>query len=216
MTVATPLPTFLTQRYQDWKANTYPQQQARYEDLAENGQKPRAMVISCCDSRVHATALFGVDTGEFFMHRNIANLIPPQEADGANHATAAAMEYAITVLKVSHLIVLGHSKCGGVQGAYSKCAGDAPALEAPSSFVGKWIEFLRPAYDRVVGTGTAESEVAALERAGVVTSLENAMGYGFVRDAVAAGDLTLHGLWTDIGTADLLYYTGTDFQPVAP
>ena len=178
MTVATPLPTFLTQRYQDWKANTYPQQQARYEDLAENGQKPRAMVISCCDSRVHATALFGVDTGEFFMHRNIANLIPPQETDGANHATAAAMEYAITVLKVSHLIVLGHSKCGGVQGAYSKCAGDAPALEAPSSFVGKWIEFLRPAYDRVVGTGTAESEVAALERAGVVTSLENAMGYG--------------------------------------
>lgn len=215
MTVATPLPAFLTQRYQDWKTNTYPQKQARYEDLAENGQKPRAMVISCCDSRVHATALFGMDTGEFFMHRNIANLIPPHDADSANHATAAAMEYAITVLKVSHLIVLGHSRCGGVQGAYSKCAGDAPALESPTSFVGKWIEFLRPAYDRIAGTGTPETEVAALEHAGVVTSLENAMGYAFVRDAVAGGDLTLHGLWTDIGNADLLYYTGTDFQPVA-
>lgn len=215
MSIARPLPAYLVQRYQGWKATKYVESQAWLKQLSDEGQHPRAMVISCCDSRVHATDLFGVDTGEFFMHRNIANIVPPRDADSANHATAAALEYAITVLKVSHLIILGHSKCGGVQGAYDMCAGAAPALQAPHSFVGRWIEFLRPAYDRVVGTGSREAEIAALEHAGVINSLENAMSYEFVRDAVSAGDLTLHGLWTNIGDGTLLCYTGTEFQPVS-
>ena len=113
---AQPLPTYLVQRYQGWKATGYAENKTWYRLLAEGGQHPRAMVISCCDSRIHVTAIFGADQGEFFLHRNIANLVPPYAPDGDYHGTSAAVEYAVKALKVAHLIVLGHSTCGGVQG----------------------------------------------------------------------------------------------------
>ena len=95
---ARPLPTYLIQRFHGWKATTYAENQAWYKRLAE-GQHPRAMVISCCDSRVHVTSVFGADQGEFFLHRNIANLVPPYEIDGGQHGTSAAVEYAVTELQ---------------------------------------------------------------------------------------------------------------------
>ncbi len=110
---AKPLPTYLLQRYHGWKATTYFENRAWYKRLATEGQRPRAMVISCCDSRVHVTSIFGADQGEFFIHRNIANLVPPYEPDGAQHGTSAAVEYAVTALKVSHLLIVGHSNRGG-------------------------------------------------------------------------------------------------------
>ena len=107
---ASPLPPYLVQRYNGWKATSYQENKAWYHRLAEDGQHPRAMVISCCDSRVHVTAIFGADHGEFFIHRNIANLVPPYKPDGDIHGTSAAVEYAVTVLKVAHLVVLGALK----------------------------------------------------------------------------------------------------------
>ena len=76
------------------------------------------MVISCCDSRIHATSIFGADEGEFFIHRNIANLVPVYSPDGENHGTSAAIEYAIKELKVQHLIILGHKDCGGIKNGH--------------------------------------------------------------------------------------------------
>ncbi len=105
MNAAKPLPAYLIQRYQGWKATTYSDNRAWYKRLANEGQRPRAMVISCCDSRVHVTSIFGADQGEFFIHRNIANLVPPYEPDGDHHGTSAAVEYAVTALNVAHLIV---------------------------------------------------------------------------------------------------------------
>jgi len=93
MDFAKPLPEFLVKRYHG---------QAWYRRLADEGQRPRAMVISCCDSRVHVTAIFGADQGEFFIHRNIANLVPPYNPDGEYHGTSAAVEYAVNALKVTH------------------------------------------------------------------------------------------------------------------
>ena len=86
-----PLPSFLVQRYNGWKATTYAENSAWYRRLAEEGQRPRAMVISCCDSRVHVTSIFGADQGEFFIHRNVANLVPPYEPDGDHHGTSATV-----------------------------------------------------------------------------------------------------------------------------
>ena len=88
-----PLPSYLLQRYNGWKATGYADNQAWYRRLANEGQRPRAMMISCCDSRVHVTSIFGADQGEFFIHRNIANLVPPYEPDGDHHGTSAAVEY---------------------------------------------------------------------------------------------------------------------------
>ncbi len=208
-----PLPAYLVQRYHGWKATGWHENRAWYRRLADEGQRPRAMVVSCCDSRVHVTSIFGADQGEFFIHRNIANLVPPYEQDGAQHGTSAAVEYAVTALHVAHVIVLGHSQCGGVQGCVDMCEGRAPHLEDGSSFVGRWMDILRPGYDRIKDD---PHPARALEKEAVVVSLTNLMTFPFVRAAVDAGQLTLHGLWTDIGEGNLEFWdpaTGA-FKPV--
>ncbi|WP_126976436.1 carbonic anhydrase [Frigidibacter oleivorans] len=212
---AKPLPSYLIQRYHGWRATTFAENRSWYRRLAEDGQRPRAMIISCCDSRVHVTSLFGADSGEFFIHRNIANLVPPYAPDGEQHGTSAAVEYAVTSLKVSHLIVMGHSQCGGVRGCHDMCSGHAPQLEERTSFVGRWMDILRPGYERIVHLPEDE-RVQALEREAVVISLENLMTFPFVRDAVTAGDLSLHGLWNDIGDGTLMQYetASNSFEPV--
>ncbi|MCM2562564.1 carbonic anhydrase [Lutimaribacter sp. EGI FJ00015] len=204
---AKPLPTYLVQRYQGWKATTYVENESWYRRLAESGQHPRAMVISCCDSRVHVTSIFGADQGEFFIHRNIANLVPPHKPDGLQHGTSAAVEYAVNALKVAHLIVLGHSNCGGVQGCLDMCSGHAPELEEKTSFVGRWMDILRPGYERVKDISDETDRRNALEKQAVLVSLENLMTFPFVAEAVTGGKLSLHGLWTDIGEGSLEYYS---------
>jgi carbonic anhydrase len=201
-----PLPAYLVQRYHGWKATGYAENEAWYRHLAEQGQHPRAMVISCCDSRVHVTSIFGADQGEFFIHRNIANLVPPFEAGGGQHGTSAAVEFAVTALKVAHVIVIGHSACGGAKGCQKMCSGTAPELEEETSFVGRWLEILRPGYERVKDVPDEAAQLAALERQTVVVSLENLASFPFVADRVAAGALSLHGLWHDIGSGGIEQY----------
>ncbi|PCH72016.1 MAG: carbonic anhydrase [Rhodobacteraceae bacterium] len=200
---AKPLPKYLVQRYHGWKATSYAENSGWYRRLASDGQRPRAMVISCCDSRVHVTSIFGADQGEFFIHRNIANLVPPYEPDGDHHGTSAAVEYAVSVLGVVHLIVLGHSQCGGIQGCIDMCKGRAPELEAKESFVGRWMDILRPKFDQVADIEDEAEQINQLEKHAVITSLENLMTFPFVSEAVAEGELSLHGLWTDIGEGGL-------------
>ena len=216
MEFAKPLPNYLVQRYHGWKATTYAENRGWYLHLAEEGQRPRAMVISCCDSRVHVTSIFGADTGEFFIHRNIANLVPPYEPDGNQHGTSAAVEYAVTALKVAHIVVMGHSNCGGVHACHDMCAGKAPELEEASSFIGRWMDILRPGYERVVSRVEGEAaQKTELEREGVLTSLRNLETFPFVQRAVDEGMLTLHGTWLNIATGVLnVYDPGEGFRPL--
>lgn len=199
------LPAYLVQRYHGWNATIFEENKSWYKRLATEGQHPRAMVISCCDSRVHVTSIFGADQGEFFIHRNIANLVPAYSPDGKQHGTSAAIEYAVTALKVAHVIILGHSSCGGVKGCHDMCSGAAPELEEKSSFVGRWMDILRPGYDRIKDLSEDE-RVPALEKEAVLTSLDNLMTFPFVKSAVDDGSLSLHGLWTDIGEGTLECY----------
>jgi carbonic anhydrase len=214
MIKSSPPPPYLVQRYQGWKATKFVENKVWYKRLAEHGQHPRAMVISCCDSRVHVTAIFGSDTGEFFIHRNIANLVPPFSPSGDYHGTSAAVEYAVTALKVAHIIILGHSNCGGVSGCYNMCSGTAPELEKQSSFVGRWMEILRPGFERISHLEGEETKLRALEHQGVLVSMENLMTFPFVREAVEADTLSIHGLWNDIGEGSLDYFDGENFVPV--
>ena len=214
MSYIRPLPAYLIQRFQGWRATSYQDNKAWFRRLASSGQHPRAMVISCCDSRVHVTSIFGADEGEFFIHRNVANLVPPYNPDGEYHGTSAAVEYAVTSLGVTHIVVLGHSNCGGVKGCYDMCAGHAPQLEEKSSFVGRWMDILRPGYARV--SHLPEAEIyQALEKQAVLISLENLMTFPFVSEAVADDRLTLHGLWNNTGEGALEHYDPTrGFVPV--
>ena len=198
-----PLPTYLVQRYQGWKATTFEDNNSWYRRLAEEGQRPRAMVISCCDSRVHATAIFGAEQGEFFIHRNVANLVPAYLPDGEPHGTSAAVEYAVTALKVAHIIVLGHSSCGGVKACHDMCTGYAPELQKSSSFVGRWMDILRPGFEKVKDISDEVDRIARLEREAVMVSIENLFTFPFVKKAIDDNELTLHALWTDIAEGTL-------------
>ncbi|RKF16309.1 carbonic anhydrase [Roseovarius spongiae] len=211
-----PLPPYLINRYHGWKATTYADNKPWYRLLAEKGQRPRAMIISCCDSRVHVTSIFGADQGEFFIHRNIANLVPPYDASGGQHGTSATIEYAVMNLNIAHLIIMAHSHCGGAAGCDQMCAGTAPELEDKSSFVGRWMDILRPGYDRVAHIEDEAERLRALEKETVLVSLDNLTTFPFVESAIDEGRLTMHGLWLDIGSGELEQYihsTGT-FTPV--
>lgn len=211
-----PIPGYLLQRYRGWKATDHAENQVWYRRLAEEGQRPRCMVISCCDSRVHVTQLFGAGPGEFFMHRNIANLVPPYAPDSDHHGTSAALEYAVQSLKIANLIVMGHSMCGGVQGCHGMCSGNAPELDAPESFVGRWLDILRPGFERIPQDVPLPEQLTALEKQTVRVSLENLMTFPFVREAVEADLLALHGMWVDIrlGELQVLDPTTQEFSPV--
>ncbi len=200
---ARPLPSYLVNRYHGWKATEYADNKAWFKRLANEGQHPRAMVISCCDSRVHVTSIFGAETGEFFIHRNVANLVPPCLPDSDHHGTSAAIEFAVTSLKVAHIIVMGHSGCGGINACRDMCSGIAPGLDEDSSFVGRWMDILRPAFERVKDIKDTDEQTRALEREGVLVSLENLMTFPFVRKAVEEEALTVHGVWNDIATGDV-------------
>ena len=203
---ARPLPKHLVQRYHGWKDTTFADNRVLYKRLVDEGQHPHSMVISCCDSRVNVTSIFGAGPGEFFIHRNIANLVPPYNASGERLATPAALEYAITTLNVAHVIVMGHSNCGGVAGCHAMCSGKAPELEDDASFVGRWIDILRPGFKRLDTTLDHDQQIATLEKEAIKISLENLMTFPFVLAAIKDDRVMLHGLWTDIGTGELHQY----------
>lgn len=198
-----PLPKYLVQRYKGWKATDFDENHSWYLRLAEEGQRPRVMVISCCDSRVHVTSIFGAEMGEFFIHRNIANLVPPCKPDGDLHGTSAALEYAVTSLNVSNIIVLGHSHCGGVEGGLAMAEGRAPQLEKESSFVGSWLRLLEPGLEVVKDINDIDERHSLLERQAILVSLRNLLTFPFVSERIENRDLSLHGLWHDIGTGKL-------------
>ena len=210
MTTASTLPPNLLKRYRDWQRDVHTPRKAEYKALAELGQNPTEMIISCCDSRVHVTQIFQADTGEMFIHRNVAALVPPCEANTDHHGTSAALEYAVRVLKVKRLIVLGHSNCGGVAGCLDMCDGQAPDLLEEESFIGRWIDILRPGYDRTPKDAPREERLARLEREAVLISLNNLMTFPWLAEAVRAGQLDLHGMWTDIAEGRLEIWSSKD------
>lgn len=206
MNSASLLPGYLVKRYRGWRATEYSENRSWYRHLASEGQHPRAMVVTCCDSRINVSNLFEADSGEIFLYRNIANAVPPRNAENQQHGAPAAVEYAVNVLKVAHLVIIGHSSCGGVKGCHDMCAGKAPALEAPDSLLGRWLDHLRPAYERTEEHADPDARLRAMEKEAVLVSLENLTSYDFISEAVKAERLTLHGLWVDIATGSLEQY----------
>lgn len=202
---AHPVPNYLCERFRAWKATKFEDLRAWYARLMSEGQRPRTMLISCCDSRMDTVAMFGAEPGDLFVVRNVANLIPPYAPDQDHHGTSAAVEYAVTALKVAHIVVVGHSSCGGVAACHDMCSGAAPELDEASSFIGRWMDILRPGYERISGEPceTREDALRALEHEAVRTSLRNLVTFPFVKQAVDDGLLTIHGVWIDISAGTM-------------
>ena len=198
------LPSYLIKRYKNWKATEYKQNQTWFNKIANEGQNPPIMVISCCDSRIHVTSIFGNSSAEFFIHRNIANLVPPYNPDGDHHGTSAAVEYAVKNLKISNIIILGHSNCGGINTGYHLCKG-SHFLEN-TIFINKWLNILKPAFKKVFNKNRNISDIEGikkLEKESIKTSINNLIDFPFVKEAVKKNKLVLHGLWHDIGSGNI-------------
>jgi len=213
----TPLPSYLIERYHGWRSNRFEENKVWYARLAHDGQRPRAMVISCCDSRVDTLAMFGAEPGDLFVVRNVASIVPGYNPDKEHHGTSAAIEYAVNTLRIAHIVVVGHSNCGGVEACHDMCAGNAPELEEQTSFVGRWMDILRPAYEKIRGLESDRTgRLNAMEQEGVLVSLENLETFPFVSDAVGNNLLTLHGVWIDIGDGAMHVYSRSagGFKPV--
>ncbi len=145
-------PQRLIDGYGAFTAGRLQAEQNRYRELAERGQTPEIMVIGCCDSRVSPEVIFDAGPGELFVVRNVANLVPPFETGGTYHGVSAALEFGVGVLKVKHIVVLGHAHCGGVR-AYAE---DAAPI-SPGDFIGRWMSLMAPAAEKV---GAARRPVA--------------------------------------------------------
>ena len=193
-------PKFLIDRYKKWKSSEYLKNEVQLRKLASSGQSPSTMVISCCDSRIHATSIFGADEGEFFIHRNIANLVPPYSPDGENHGTSAAIEYAIKELKVQHLIILGHKDCGGIKHGHTAHSGSA---NTNYEFINKWLSILLPAYNKVQKDISEQEQINKLEEESIKISINNLFDFPFIKKAIEDNKLSIHGLIHDIGSGNL-------------
>lgn len=194
-------PSRLINGYREFREGNFLVERQRYEHLAETGQKPRTMVIACCDSRSAPETVFNAHPGEMFVVRNVANLVPPYGPDDGFHSTSAALEFAVQSLRVENIIVMGHGRCGGIKAALNP---DSDPL-SPGDFIGKWMELLKPTaamLDLETGLSGGERQTA-LEHLSIRYSLENLRSFPCVSILEGRGKLSLHGAWFDISHGEL-------------
>ncbi|TDK30352.1 carbonic anhydrase [Rhizobium deserti] len=197
----TEFPDRLLSGYRNFMSGRYSDERERYRVLAETGQAPHTLIIACCDSRAAPETIFDCGPGELFVVRNIANMVPPYEPDSQFHGTSAALEYAIQVLKIRNIVVMGHGRCGGIQAALDL---DMQPL-SPGDFIGKWIGLVRPAAEQIQSNDlmTQTERQTALERVSIRNSIANLQTFPFVRSLGESGELAIHGAWFDISTGEL-------------
>ncbi len=197
-----PLPNFLVTRYKNWKLNQYSDNSEKFKKLASLGQSPKTMVISCCDSRIHSTSIFGAEEGEFFIHRNIANLIPPYSNDEGYHGTSAAIEYATEVLKIKHLIILGHRDCGGIKSSYDFYI---KKINPNFTFINKWLNITKPIFKNISENISIENQIQQLEEESIKNSLNNLLTFPNIKKYIEDKDLLIHALIHDIESGALKF-----------
>jgi carbonic anhydrase len=189
-------------------------EQDRYRELAEIGQSPEVMVITCCDSRVSPEVIFDAGPGELFVSRNISGLVPPYTPDGAQRSVSAALEFAVQALRVKHIVVLAHAQCGGIK-AYAE---EAEPL-SPGDFIGHWMALVEPAAKKVgPRAGRSPTEyLTALEQQAALTTLDNLMTFPCVNILVERGKLMLHAAYFGVATGRLSVFDAASgaFEPVA-
>ncbi|NBC36224.1 carbonic anhydrase [Novosphingobium sp. FSY-8] len=213
---ASPQLDHLLDGYRRFRSTGWTPNRDRWAQLRE-GQQPEVMVIACSDSRVDPAQIFDVDPGEIFVVRNVAALVPPFETTAGYHGVSAALEFAVQVLKVKEILVLGHGMCGGCKAALTQELQGCERGEG--GFVADWISLLDEARVPVAQQHGTEGRVAerAMEQAGVRVSLQNLRTFPCVRRKEREGELTLRGAFFAIsdGVLHLLDEDSGHFHPAA-
>jgi carbonic anhydrase len=170
--------------------------------LSDYGQRPRTMIVACCDSRVDPALILQCDPGDLFVVRNVANIVPPFEKDTGHHGTSAALEFGVRILEVENLILLGHSQCGGIQALLDN-------HEHHDDFITNWVSQIHP-HD-FKPEQTDECAKLALNQ-----SYENCLTFSWIREKVANKQLIIHLWFFDIKDGQIFTYSEQDgkFQPL--
>jgi carbonic anhydrase len=195
----------LIEGFQRFRAHHYEGGGTPFKQLVSQGQSPKIMVVACSDSRVDPAIVTDCDPGDLFVVRNVANLVPPYEEGGGYHGTSAALEFAVSCLNVQHVIVMGHARCGGIRALL----GNIRFEGSTGQFITPWMSIAEEARREVAATHAAtdtDARATACERAAMRVSLGNLTSFPFVREAVAAGRLQLHGWYFDLDRGELHGY----------
>lgn len=182
-----------------FRANYFEKNPSLFEGL-KRGQDPRFLVIACSDSRTDPAILFDAAPGDLFVVRNVANLVPPYVPDGGLHGVSSALEFGVRVLKVRHIIVLGHAHCAGIR---------ALVTEATGEFVPQWMKIADPARRRLqAASGAADADrlAHACEMESIKVSLDNLLSFPWIAAPVRARELFLHGWYFDLDQGALASY----------
>lgn len=199
-------PARLMEGYGAFKTGRLPRERERFAEMAEHGQKPEIMIVACCDSRVSPEVIFDARPGELFVVRNVANLVPPFRPDGELHGTSAALEFAVQALKVKHIVVMGHARCGGVHNYVQRLRSptDDDAL-SPGDFIGRWMTLITPAAESLPArAGESDHDYAErLAEVSIRNSIENLLTFPCISILHGSGKLQLHGAVFDVATGVL-------------
>ncbi len=205
------MPEFITlvEGYKRFRDYEYPNLKARFDALADLGQAPPVMIISCCDSRVDPATVFDTVPGQVFALRNVANLVPPFDSGGGLHGASAAIEFGVLGLRVRHIVVLGHAQCGGIKAAL---AGPDPATKR--TFVDDWMSIINQAREDIVSQSCDDPQ-QELEHEAIRVSLRNLRSFPFIAKLEAANMIKLHGAYFAIsdGALHILDETSGAFVP---
>jgi carbonic anhydrase len=193
-------PSRLADGYRAFVETRLPLERSRFERIA-SGQHPETMVICCCDSRVSPEVIFDAHPGELFVVRNIANLVPPHSPNDVSHGVFAALEFAVQVLKVKYIIVMGHTHCGGIR-AYSE---HRNRLDL-GDFIDNWMSLIASTATSLSDGDDNHDYLSRLEQASIVATLGNLMTFPWIKSRVDQNELELIGAYFDVATGHLAIY----------
>jgi carbonic anhydrase len=194
-------PKILADGYRLWRDDRLPHEKGRLAQLAALGQAPQALVIGCCDSRVSPETIFSSGPGELFVLRNVANVVPPFRPDGKHHGTSAAIEFAIGGLAIPHIVVMGHSQCGGIR-AYLNSGDDSTR----GDFIGPWMDLVGGAKEDALARDpklTGRALETAVEEAAIRLSIRNLRTFPEIKRREDEALVTISGLHLNISNGDL-------------
>jgi carbonic anhydrase len=163
--------------------------------LSDNGQQPEIMVVACCDSRVDPALILQCNPGDLFVVRNVANIIPPFEKDDSHHGTSAALEFAVRFLKVKHIIVLGHTQCGGINKLLNNNSSH------PDDFITNWVSIIKKPEIFSCQDQDEYSKKALMQ------SYQNCMTFPWIKTQVENKELLIHLWFFDIKSGQIVTYS---------
>ncbi|MBL0942165.1 MAG: carbonic anhydrase [Alphaproteobacteria bacterium] len=183
--------TNLIEGYQKFCGHYFDRKNSTFANLVLQGQRPKVLVIACSDSRVDPALMMNCQPGDLFVIRNVANLVPPYEDDQAYHGTSAALEFGVCVLKVQHVILLGHTQCGGIQLLLEHLH----RKDKSRSFLTKWMELAKVAHDTTIEShadNTLAEKIHLCGQHSLVNSLKNLRTFPWIEESIKQGELSLH------------------------